>query len=60
MYNVMNSNESIKWVKPLTLKKNVEISEPTANVCGNSLSMFREYLSSKKKEQLLFMSNYKI
>ena len=35
---------SINWVKPFNLRKNVEISEPAANVPGNRLNLlFFEY-----------------
>jgi hypothetical protein len=47
MYKVMCGRESINWVKPLNLRKNVEISGPAANTRGNSLNMRRESFSSK-------------
>ena len=45
MYKVMSSRESIDWVKPLNLRKNVDISGPAVSVRGNSLSMRRESFS---------------
>ena len=47
MYKVMSSRESIDWVKPLNLRKNVDISGPAVSVRGNSLSMRRESFSSR-------------
>ena len=39
--------ERIDRVKPLNLKRNVDISEPVESVRGNSLSMHRESFNSK-------------
>ena len=47
MYKVMSSRESIDWVKPLNLRKNVNISGPAVSVRGKSLSMRRESFSSR-------------
>ena len=47
MYKVISSPESIEWVKPLNLRRNVDISRPAVNVRGNSLSMCRESFSSR-------------
>ena len=47
MYKVTSSRESINWVKPLNLRKNVDISGPAANVRGNSLNLRRESFSSR-------------
>ena len=47
MYKVMSNRESINWVKPLDLRKNVDISGPAESVCGNSLRMRRDYFSSR-------------
>ena len=38
---------SIDWLKPLNLRKNVDISGPVLSVRGNSLSMRRESFSSR-------------
>ena len=46
-YKVLSNRESIDWVKPLNLRKNVDISGPALNVRGNSFSMRRESFSSK-------------
>ena len=32
-YKVMSGKESIDWVKPINLRKNVDISGPAASVC---------------------------
>ena len=40
-HKVLSKRESIDWVKPLNLRKNVNISGPALNVRGNSLSMQR-------------------
>ena len=42
-----SSRESINWIKPLNLRKNVDISGPAASVRGNSVNLRRESLSSK-------------
>ena len=52
MYKVICVRESIKWVKPLNLRKNVEISVPAANVSGNSLNIRRESFSSKIRNSI--------
>ena len=44
---LLNNRDSIDWVKPLNLRKNVNISGPALNVRGNSLSMRRETFSSR-------------
>ena len=46
-YKVLSDRESIDWVKPLNLRKNVDISGPASSVRGNSLSMRRESFSSR-------------
>ena len=46
-YKVMSGKESIDWVKPINLRKNVDISGPAASVRGNSLSMRRESFRSR-------------
>ena len=46
-YKVMSGKESIDWVKPINLRKNVDISGPAASVRGNSLSLHRESFSSR-------------
>jgi len=46
-YKVMSGKESIDWVKPINLRKNVDISGPAASVRGNSLSTRRESFSSR-------------
>ena len=46
-YRVKCSRESIDWVKPLNLKKNVDLSGPALSMRGNSLSMRRESFSSR-------------
>ena len=43
----MSSWESIDCVKPLNLRKNVDISGRAVSLCGNSLSMPRESFSSR-------------
>ena len=43
MFKVISIRESIEWVKPLNLKRNVNISGPAD---GNSLSMRRDSFSS--------------
>ena len=50
MYKVISNRENINWVKPLDLRKNLDISEPAECVRGNSLRMRRESISSRKKE----------
>ena len=37
MYKVMSSRESDNWVKPLNLRKNMDISGPATNVLGNKV-----------------------
>ena len=59
MYKVTSSKESIDWVKPLNLRKNVDIYGPAANVCGNSLILPRESSSSRIRKYFLFLGNYK-
>ena len=51
-YKVMSGKESIDWVKPINLRKNVDISGPAASVPGNSLSMRRESFSSRVRNSL--------
>ena len=46
-YKVISSIGSIEWVKPINLRRNVDISGPALNVRGNSLSMRRESYSSR-------------
>ena len=53
MYKVMSSRQSIDWVKPLNLRKNVDISGPAVSVRGNSLSMSRESFSSRERNNFL-------
>ena len=36
MYKILSSWESIEWVKPLNLRRNVDISGPAVKVRGNS------------------------
>ena len=40
----MSCRKSIGWMKPLNLRKNVEISGPAVSVSGSSLSMLGESL----------------
>ena len=47
MFKVMSSRESIDWVKPQNLRKNVDISAPAVSVRGNSVSVRRQFFSSK-------------
>ena len=47
MYKVMSIRESIDWVKPLNLRKNVEISGQTESVRENSPSLRRESFCSR-------------
>ena len=47
MHKKTSSLESINWVKPLNLRKNVYISGPAANERGNSLNLRRESYSSR-------------
>ena len=46
-------------VKPINLRKNVDISGPAVNVHGNSLSMRRESLSSRVRNNFIILSNFK-
>ena len=46
-FKVLSNRKSIDWVKPLNLRKNVDISEPASSVRGNSLSMRSESFSSR-------------
>ena len=46
-YKVLSDRDSIDWVKPLNLRKNVDISGPSSSVRGNRLSMRRESFSSR-------------
>ena len=46
-YTVLSNRESINWVKPLNLRKNVDITGPASSVRGNSLSMRIESFSSR-------------
>ena len=43
---VMSNRENINWVKPLSLRKNMDLSVPSENVRGNSLRMRRESFNS--------------
>ena len=47
--NVMSNRENINWVKPLDLRKNLDISGPAECIRGNSLRMRRESISSRKR-----------
>ena len=47
MYKVMSNRENINWVKPLDLRKNLDISGPAEFIRGNSLRMRRESFSSR-------------
>ena len=44
IYKVMSSRESIDWVKPLNLRKNVDISGPAVSVHGNSFCHSKLFL----------------
>ena len=46
-YKVMSGKESIDWVKPINLRKKVNLSGPAASVRGNSLSTRRESFISR-------------
>ena len=46
-YKVLSNMERIDWVKPLNLRKNVDLSGPTSSVRGYSLSMRRSSFSSR-------------
>ena len=52
MYKMTSSRESINWVKPLNLRKNVDLSGPAANVRGNNLR--RESFSSQIRNSFCF------
>ena len=45
----MSNRENINWVKPLDLRKNLDISGPAEFIRGNSLRMRRESISSRKR-----------
>ena len=59
MYKVLSNRESINWVKPVNLRKKVDISRPASVVRGNSLSMRRESFSSRVRNSFCFWGNYK-
>ena len=44
---MISSRESINWVQPLNLRRNVKISGPAASVRGNSLKIRRASLRSR-------------
>ena len=51
-YKVLGDRESLDWVKPLNLRKNMDTSGSASSVRGNSLSMRKESFNSRVKNRL--------